>query len=135
MSRKLTANQESYKNERIKGLGPSDAYKASNYKSDKMSDQAIATEAQKLEKHPYISLMIKESKQQASNDAVCTAQWVAEQLKGIAQTAEEPTAARVSALKVLSDYTGEFDKNKKTIEIQNTEELTPWTVLEAGEDG
>ncbi len=70
-TRKLTAKQEKYKNNRILGIGPSAAYRDA-YENTTMSDNAVSKEAAKLEKDPRIAPAIEEKLKEATTSAVMT---------------------------------------------------------------
>jgi len=119
MPRKLTVKQEAYKNNRIKGMGVSESYRAAGYNCKVMSDKAISVEANKLEKNPRISLAIKEKRQEAAERAIVTTEDV---VKGLLKEAEltgegSSQSGRVNAWKALSDFTGGFDTNKVKTEL------------------
>lgn len=59
----LTYKQQAFANGIISGLGPSDAYKSAGYNCSRMSTKVISIEAQKLLKHPRISLVIREAEE------------------------------------------------------------------------
>lgn len=119
--RKLTAKQEAYKNARISGVDPSAAYDIA-YPTHKMSRNAVNVEAQKLERHPTISLLIEESRAEATERAIVTTEDVVKGLLVEAQCNGEGSSqsARVAAWKALSDYTGGFDTNKQKVQQEVT---------------
>jgi phage terminase small subunit len=131
MARKLTSKQEAYKNARIAGKDPSDAYDIA-YPTHKMSRNAVAVAAQKLEKHPIISLMISESREKAAEKALVTTEDVVRGLLIEAQCNGEGSSqsARVSAWKAISDFTGGFDANKKTLVHEGAIDLSGKTDAE-----
>lgn len=132
---KLTQKQEKFKNLVISGYGVTEAYREA-YDCENMGSKSINKEAVLLSQHPKIAPAIEEAKKQATEKAVCTAEWVAERLKEEAQyTGEGAThSARIQALNVLKDYTGDFDKNRKKMEVELSEKLTPWDDVEADVD-
>ncbi len=116
MPRKLTSKQEAYKNARIAGSDPSAAYDIA-YADHKMSRNAVAVAAQKLENHPIISLMIEQGREAVAEIAIVTTADVVRGLLIEAQCNGEGSSqsARVSAWKAISDYTGGFDANTKKV--------------------
>ena len=112
MARKLTAKQEVYKNTRISGIDPSAAYDIA-YPTHKMNRNAVNVAAQKLERHPIISLLIKESREKAVERALVTVEDVVRGLlleaKGDGE--DTTTGGRTAAWKALAEYTGGFDAN------------------------
>lgn len=116
MARKLTSKQEAYKNNRIAGMGVSESYRAA-YAADGMSDKAVSKEADKLEKDPRITPVVKQKRKEASEKALVTTEDVVRMLLSEADGSMDDStpASRTSALKTLTDYTGGFDANKKTL--------------------
>lgn len=116
MPRKLTSKQEAYKNNRIKGMGVSAAYRAA-YEASGMSDKAVSKEADILEKDPRIAPEVKVKRKEATEKALVTTEDVVRLLYHEAQGKGEDTSpsARVSALKTLGDFTGGFDANTKKV--------------------
>ena len=117
MPRKLTAKQESYKNNRIAGMGVSESYKAA-YNTKNMSDNALRKEASVLENHPLIAPAIEKSKEKATDKAIVTLEMVLNGLLLEATSNGEgcTQSARVAAWKALTDFTGGFDANKQKVE-------------------
>ena len=117
MTRKLTDKQEAYKNNRIKGMGVSESYKAA-YNVKLMTDNAVSKEANVLEQDPRIAQEIKAKKEEATERALVTVEDVVKGLLLEAQTNGEGSTqgARVSAWKHLGEYTGSFDANKQKVE-------------------
>jgi len=117
MTRKLTAKQEAYKNNRIAGMGVSESYKAA-YETSNMSDNALRKEASKLEHHPLIAPAVDKSKEKATDKAIVTLEMVLNGLLLEAQSNGEgcTQSARVAAWKALTDFTGGFDANKQKVE-------------------
>lgn len=70
--KKLTVKETSFAAKIIEGLEPSAAYRASKYKSDVMSPNVIAVQAQKLLNKPHISLTIENGKKAQINKAILT---------------------------------------------------------------
>jgi phage terminase small subunit len=120
MARKLTSKQEAYKNARISGVDPSAAYDIAY--DHKMSRNAVAVAAQKLERHPKISLMVEQGREEAADKALVTTEDVVKGLLVEAQCNGEGSSqsARVAAWKALSDFTGGFDTNKQKVQQEVT---------------
>ena len=117
MARKLTDKQEAYKNNRISGMSTQDAYRAS-YDATGMSNNTIAKEADKLDKHPLIAPKLLECREIAADKAIVTLEMVLNGLLLEATANGEgcTQSARVAAWKALSDHTGGFDTNKQKLE-------------------
>lgn len=117
MPRKLTSKQEAYKNNRIAGMGVSEAYYAA-YPDQKMNPKAVSVAANKLEHDPRIVLAIEQSTSEATERAIVTLEDVVKGLFIEAQANGEgcTQSARVAAWKALTDFTGGFDANKQRVE-------------------
>lgn len=122
MARKLTAKQENYKNLRIAGVKPSEAY-VQAYDSKSKNSNTINVEAQKLENHPIIAPLLISARKEVAERALVTIEDVVKGLLAEAKCNGEGTSqgARVSAWKELGNFTGGFDKNKQQIEQKNIE--------------
>lgn len=111
---KLTPKQKLFCDEYLIDRNGTRAALAAGYK--KRSAAEIASE--NLNK-PNISKYIEERAQKIAEKALCTTEWVVEGFRREAQGKGEDTssAARVAALKALSEFTGGFDKNKHKVEV------------------
>ena len=117
MALKLTEKQESFKNNRIKGMGVSASYKAA-YDAKGMNDRTVSIEANKLEQDPRIAPAIEKARKKVADKVLISIEDV---VKGLmAETKEtsdgSTSPARINAWKALSDYTGGFDNNKTKTE-------------------
>jgi len=125
MTRKLTAKQEAYKNNRIAGMGVSESYRAA-YDVKKMSDKSVSVAANKLEQDDRIAIEIQaktiEIQEKAIERAIVTIEDVVKGLLLEAQSNGEgcTQSARVAAWKALTDFTGGFDSNRQKVDL-NTE--------------
>ena len=128
MPRKLTDKQEAYKNNRIRGMGVSESYKAA-YDVKLMTDNAVSVEANVLEHDPRIAQVIKAKKEQATERALVTVEDVVRGLLTEATESGEGSTqgARVSAWKHLGEYTGKFDANKQKVEHSGELDLNTLT--------
>lgn len=119
MPRKLTLKQEAYKNNRIKGMGVSESYRAA-YDAEGMSDNALSKEASKLEHDPRIAPEIKAKREEATERALVTVEDVVNGL--LAETSENAAgstpSARVAAWKHLAEFTGSFDANRQKLDVK-----------------
>ena len=122
MPRKLTSKQEAYKNNRIKGMGCSAAYRAA-YACEKMNDNAVSKEATKLEQDPRIAPEIKVKREEVTEKAVeAAAVTLQDVITGLLGEAKDKTdgsshGARVTAWKALGEHTGGFDANRQKLDI------------------
>jgi hypothetical protein len=87
--KQLTPKQQSYVDQRIVGLDPSPAYRASDFKSDVMSAKAISVEAAKLEKNPSVALAIKIAREKASERVGLTLESHLSRLEALSLAAEQ----------------------------------------------
>ena len=128
MARKLTDKQEAYKNNRISGMGVSASYRAA-YDVKTMSDKSLSVAANKLEQDDRIAIVVSQSKQEASENAIVTLEMVLNGLLLEATANGEgcTQSARVSAWKTLTDYTGSFDANKQKVEHSGKVDLSGLT--------
>lgn len=133
-SRKLTAKQEAYKNNRIAGMGVCESYNAA-YPDQNMSQKAVSVAANKLEKDPRISLEVNAKRKQATERALITTEDLVKMLLVEAQNIEDGSThgARVSAIKLLTDFTGGFDNNRQKVHNTNIE-MTQEQWLESLDD-
>lgn len=117
MARKLTDKQEAYKNNRIKGMGVSESYRAA-YDVKVMGDKSLSVAANKLEQDDRIAIEIDKAKKTAADKALVTIEDVVKGLLEETKKTDDTTTptSRVSAWKALSDYTGGFDANKQKVE-------------------
>jgi len=119
---KLTSKQEEYKNLRIAGKDPIDAYRQA-YDSKAKNPNTLSKEAFKLENNPKIAPLIKAARKEVVERVLVTVEDVVNGLLTEAQYNGEGASqsARVSAWKHLGEFTGSFDKNKQQIEQKNIE--------------
>lgn len=101
--RRLTAKQERFVSEVIKGATQADAYRAA-YNAEGMKPSAIYTEASLLMGHPEIARRLQANRASIEKAAVSSAlsrrRWVIERLEHEAAHAESD-AARVRSLELL----------------------------------
>lgn len=126
--KKLNAAQEKFARLIFETVPPSEAYKQC-WKADSMSDNAIAVEANRRTNHDGIAARIAELKSGAADKSQVTVESLLaefEEARQMAKTEAQP-AAMVSASMGKAKITG---LDKKVIEIQDKEELTPWSDIE-----
>ena len=99
-SRPLTAKQAAYRDARVSGLDPSDAYRLA-YDASRMSPKAISVEAARLEKHPAVALAITSLQEKAvavaqkqADAAVASAAWIIAKSVEVAEYGLEMVAVR-----------------------------------------
>lgn len=120
MPRKLTAKQEKYKNNRIKGMGVSDSYRNA-YPGQKMSNKAISVAANKLEKDPRISLALDKAKEKAKSKAIMTREEALERLSISARI----KITDVATFKLVNIGTDELPIMQTVWTIKDCEDIDP----------
>jgi hypothetical protein len=101
----LTDKLRGYIAQRIKGLDPSPAFKASPYKSNVMSDKAISVNAAKLEKKASVILALADAREKVANNAGLT-------LKSHLKRLEELSKASEQAEQFSAAITAETNRGK-----------------------
>lgn len=134
---KLTAKQEKFVQELIKGKSQREAYKAA-YNAKKMSDNAIDVEASKLLKNPKVALRFKELNgkliKMAEEKAIITAEEVIREIAGIAKD-DIKNYLSFRTERVVVDYTDDGEpiseyrtiidmKDSDTIDTKNISEVS-----------
>ncbi len=133
---KLNTAQEKYAQLRAKGVDPSEGYKQC-WAWENSSAATIATNAKHRDQNPKIAARIAEIKAEIMNEIrpelVVTVESLLEELeeaKHFAKECENPSAF-TQAIMGKAKIAG---LDKKVVEIQAQEELTPWAALSAGVD-
>ena len=103
MARTLTPKQAAYRDARVSGLGPSDAYRKA-YDAANMSPKAISVAAARLEKHASIGLAIVRASTATAERAIVTQEMVLRGLLEIAQNSDAPHSARRAAWRDLGEF-------------------------------
>jgi hypothetical protein len=103
--RRLTAKQERFVSEMVKGGTQADAYRAA-YEADGMKPSAIYTEANRLMGNPEIARRLRASRDSIERSAVSSAlsrrRWIVERLTAESQDMTDGTSSsRVRALEML----------------------------------
>ena len=104
-ARRLTAKQERFISEMIKGSTQADAYRAA-YEASGMKPSAIYTEANRLMGRPEIARRLQANRDSIQRSSVSSAlsrrRWIVERLEAEAKDMEEGTSSsRVRALELL----------------------------------
>jgi hypothetical protein len=118
MARTLTTKQAAYRDARVSGLGPADAYRKA-YDASKMTAASIYANAQKLEKHTLIALSIAESLTEAvqvveerRQEAVASAAWIIEQAVKVVEFGMATVPVRGRDGKVIEQHFTDEDGNE-----------------------
>lgn len=130
--RKLSANQEAFKNFLVEGYSQIDAYRKA-YPKSKANPNCMAVEACKLSKKPAIEKAIAEIRAKASDAAQVTVESLVAEFEEARQVAKSEmsgsgmTAATMGKARVTG-------LDRQVVELQNAQELTPWSAVKAGID-
>ena len=133
---KCNAAQEKYAQLRASGVEPSDAYKQC-WSWENSSPNTIANNAKQKDRLPKIAKRIAELKAEIMEEVkpqmVVTVESLLEELEEAKQFAKEcdNPSAFTQAVMGKAKISG---LDKKVVEIQAQEELTPWNKLAAGVD-
>lgn len=129
MSKPLTVKQQRFVEEYCSnGFNGTKAAIAAGYSEDCAQQQA----SENLTK-PLIKQAIDEHKSKLTAKTLVTAEMLVEMLLNEANYHEEGAShsARISAIKLLSDYTGGFDKNKQKLDHSSSDgTMTPRRTLD-----
>ena len=111
MSRKATQKQYAFALKFLETGKPSDSYRAAGYDCRKMSDNAIAVEANTLLKNPNVALIIQEGREEARERSQVTVEGLTEKMwddRAFARDCENPQAA-LNATVAVAKLHGLFD--------------------------
>ena len=87
MSRKATQKQCAFAMAYLETGKPSDSYRAAGYACDKMTQNAIAVEANALLKNPNVALIIQEGREEARERCQVTIESLTDELESARTTA------------------------------------------------
>lgn len=126
---KLTTLQQEVALNAVSGMSDIDCYRKSSGKA--VSDSAQRASVSEILANHNVSSFINSVRSVVIEKALCTTEDIVRRLLIESEYVGEGAshAARISALKALSNYTGGFDANTKKIEISAGEELTPWGAI------
>lgn len=105
----LTAKQEHFVQNIIKGMSQADAYRSA-YNCKRMSDNAIYVNASKLVADAKVALRIKELREQLAAPAIMSAQERLEWLTGIIKSDNESTDTKLKASDQMNKMQGEYNQ-------------------------
>lgn len=103
----LTAKQEKFVQNVVKGMSQVDAYKDA-YSAKSMSDNAIYREASLLMKNPKIAQRHKELGEKTERKTIMTAQERLEWLSDLIKNDEEGTGDKLKAIDIMNKMQGEY---------------------------
>lgn len=115
----LTAKQEAFVQNILKGMSQADAYRAA-YPNNKMTDKTIWESASKLMANPKVATRLDELRERLATPAIMTAQerlkWLTEVING-----EEDIHAKLKAADIMNKMTGEYvQKVQAAVETETT---------------
>lgn len=116
---KLTAKQEKFVQNIVKGMSHREAYRKS-YSVKNMSEKAIDSEASKLFNYPKITLRYLELMKRVEKSTIMTAQERLEYLTGIVrETHQEKTTVIEKGKKITLEYPADLNTKIKAIDTMN----------------
>lgn len=120
--KKLTPQQLRFADYLVEGMNPKEAY-GKAYPNQSLSPNALAVEASRLKANPKVVAYVDDCLAERRNEALLTRDQKRQILGGIAKKKSAPEAARIAAIKVDNDMTGD----NAPIRIQ--EEITLFAVF------
>jgi phage terminase small subunit len=103
----LTAKQEKFVHNLVKGMTQIEAYKDA-YSAKNMSDNAISREASLLLKNPKIAQRFKEIGSKTESNTIMSAQERLEWLTDLVKNEEESTNDKLRAIDIMNKMQGEY---------------------------
>ena len=103
----LTANQEAFVQNIIKGMSQADAYRSA-YPNQRMSDKTIWESASKLMANPKVTTRLTELRNELAKPSIMSAQERLEWLTQLIQSEEESTTDKLRAADIMNKMQGEY---------------------------
>lgn len=103
----LTANQEQFVQNIIKGMCQADAYRSA-YPNQKMSDKTVWETASKLMNNPKVITRLTELRNELAKPTIMTAQQRLEWLTKLILSEEESTTDKLKAADIMNKMQGEY---------------------------
>lgn len=103
----LTAKQEAFVQNIIKGMSQADAYRSA-YDAKRMSDNAIYREASLLMSNPKVAQRLAELSAKADNPKIMSAQRRLEWLTEVILSENETTGDKLKAADLMNKMQGEY---------------------------
>ena len=113
----LTAKQELFVQNIIKGMSQADAYRSA-YSTKNMADKTIHENASRLANNNKVLARLKELRGQLTNETIMTAQKRLEWLTELIGRAEETTGDKLKAIDIMNKMQGEYTQ-KIEAEVSN----------------
>lgn len=103
----LTAKQEAFVQNIIKGMSQADAYRSA-YPNQRMSDKTVWETASKLMNNPKVITRLKELRDKLASESIMTAQERMEWLTRLVNNQDEDTTDKLKAIDILNKMSGEY---------------------------
>ena len=103
----LTAKQEQFVQNIIKGMNQADAYRSA-YNASKMTDKTIHEKASLLASNDKVRARLKELREQLASEAIMSAQKRLEWLTGVIKSNDESTGDKLKAVDIMNKMQGEY---------------------------
>ena len=103
----LTANQEQFVQNIIKGMCQADAYRSA-YPNQKMSDKTVWETASKLMNNPKVIARLTKLRNELAKPTIMTAQQRLEWLTKLILSEEESTTDKLKAADIMNKMQGEY---------------------------
>jgi phage terminase small subunit len=103
----LTANQEAFVQNIIKGMSQADAYRSA-YPNQRMSDKTIWESASKLMANHKVTTRLTELRNELAKPSIMSAQQRLEWLTQLIQSDEESTTDKLRAADIMNKMQGEY---------------------------
>ena len=113
----LTANQEQFAQNIIRGMSQADAYRAA-YPNQRMSDKTVWETSSKLANNPKVITRLEELRNALANPAIMSAQKRLEWLTVVINSGEESTGDKLRAIDIMNKMQGEYVQ-KVEAEVKN----------------
>jgi phage terminase small subunit len=113
----LTAKQELFAQNVVKGMSQADAYRSA-YSTAKMADKTIHENASRLANDSKVRARIEELRGQLASDTIMTAQKRLEWLTELITSEEESTSDKLKAIDIMNKMTSEYVQ-KVQAEVSN----------------
>lgn len=103
----LTAKQEQFVQNIIKGMNQADAYRSA-YNASKMADKTVHEKASLLAGQDKVRARLKELREQLASEAIMSAQKRLEWLTGVIRSDDESTGDKLKAVDIMNKMQGEY---------------------------
>jgi phage terminase small subunit len=103
----LTAKQEQFAQNIIKGMSQADAYRSA-YPNQRMSDKTVWEAASRLMANDKVVARLTELRGHLAKDTIMSAQKRLEWLTELIQSEEETTGDKLKAVDLMNKMTGEY---------------------------